>query len=278
MADQQKYSGKLRDAHVLIIGGSSGLGLGIAEACLEHGARVTISSSQSARVQEAVAKLQNAYPSAASKVAGETCDLGDESTIEKEVKRLFEKAGKVDHVVYTAGDKLAVMPLGEITIEKAKQAGMAQTVFPTLEYANLVFSGMVRFFGPLIVARHASEYLTPGPRSSFTLTNSSLSEKPMLNWTVVAAFGGGISSMTRNLALDMAPIRVNTVSPAAVDTELWSDIPEDQKNGWFEQLANATTTGRVGQVGDVVEAYLYAMKDTNLSGSILSTNGGFLLR
>ncbi|EON61199.1 hypothetical protein W97_00411 [Coniosporium apollinis CBS 100218] len=260
MADQQKYSGKLRDAHVLIIGGSSGLGLGIAEACLEHGARVTISSSQSARVQDAVAKLQNAYPSAASKVAGETCDLGDESTIEKEVKRLFENAGKVDHVVYTAGDKLAVMPLGEITIEKAKQAGM------------------VRFFGPLIVARHASEHLTPGPRSSFTLTNSSLSEKPMLNWTVVAAFGGGISSMTRNLALDMAPIRVNTVSPAAVDTELWSDIPEDQKNGWFEQLASATTTGRVGQVGDVVEAYLYAMKDTNLSGSILSTNGGFLLR
>ncbi|KAJ9648046.1 hypothetical protein H2199_001823 [Coniosporium tulheliwenetii] len=257
MADQQKYSGKLRDTHVLIIGGSSGLGFGVAEACIEHGARVTISSSQSTRAQDAVAKLQNAYPSAASKVAGETCDLGDESAIEKEVKRLFEKAGKVDHIVYTAGDKLAVIPLGEITVERVKQAGM------------------VRFFGPLIVARYASEYLTPGPRSSFTMTNSSLSEKPMLNWTVVAAFGGGISSMTRNLALDMAPVRVNTVSPAAVDTELFSDMPKDQKKAWFEQLAKATTTGSVGQVGDVVEAYLYAMKNTNLSGTILETNGGF---
>ncbi|KAJ9633944.1 hypothetical protein H2199_009193 [Coniosporium tulheliwenetii] len=260
MADQQKYSGKLRDAHVLLIGGSSGLGFGVAEACIEHGARVTISSSQSARVQDAITKLQNAYPSAASKVAGETCDLGDESTIEKEVKRLFEKVGKVDHIVYTAGDKLAVMPLGEITVEKAKQAGM------------------IRFFGPLIVARYASEYLAPGPRSSLTLTSSSLSEKPLPNWTVVAAFGGGIGSMTRNLALDMAPIRVNTVSPAAVDTELWSDIPEDQKKGWFEQLAKATTTGSVGQVADVVEAYLYAMKNTNLSGTVLNTNGGFLLK
>jgi len=99
----------------------------------------------------------------------------------------------------------------------------------------------------------------------------------MPNWTVVAAYAGGLHSMTRNLALDLKPVRVNLISPGLVDTELWSHMSEEQKQGFFKQMEEKLPTGRVGKVDDVAEAYIYAMRDKNLTGSIISTNSGALL-
>lgn len=82
--------------------------------------------------------------------------------------------------------------------------------------------------------------------------------------------------MAWGLALDMKPIRVNTVSPGAVDTTLWK-MPDQEKQEAFRKWEAKMATGRVGQVEDVAEAYLYCMKDRNLTGSIISTNGGALL-
>jgi NAD(P)-dependent dehydrogenase (short-subunit alcohol dehydrogenase family) len=81
----------------------------------------------------------------------------------------------------------------------------------------------------------------------------------------------------RNLALDLKPIRVNLISPGAVDTDLWGDMDEEKKRDFFASIAKVTTTGKVAGVESVAEAYLYAMKDENLSGSVISTNGGHLL-
>ena len=107
MPDQQKYTAKLHDANILIIGGSSGIGYGVAEAGLENGASVIISSSSESRVASAVQKLQSAYPSRVSAVRGYACDLGDASTVDANVAKLFKAVGTVDHIVYTAGDALA---------------------------------------------------------------------------------------------------------------------------------------------------------------------------
>lgn len=130
MTDQQKYTQKLKGAHILIIGGSAGIGFGVAEAALEHGARVTISSSQDSRIKDAVSRLQRAYPSASSKIDGHVCNLADENTLESDVEALFNKVGTVDHIVYTAGDKLATVPLEEATLAKMKQAGMVNGFSP----------------------------------------------------------------------------------------------------------------------------------------------------
>ena len=118
MSDQQKYIRKLKDARILILGGSAGIGFSVAEASLENGAHVVISSSQESRVKDAVSRLQKAYPSVSSKIEGHICNLGDESTLESNVEELFKKAGKLDHIVYTAGDKLATIPLEEATLAK----------------------------------------------------------------------------------------------------------------------------------------------------------------
>ena len=258
MPDQQKYTAKLHNANVLIIGGSSGIGYGVAEAALEHGASVIISSSSESRISSAVGRLQSAYPSRAAAVRGYACDLGDASTIDANVSRLFEAVGTVDHIVYTAGDALATIPLKEVTAEKVQKAGV------------------VRFVGVMLVAKQALTHLSPGPKSSFTLTTGSSAEKPAPGWSVPVSYGGGLISMARGLALDMKPIRVNIVSPGAVDTELWK-MSEEAKQKLFASMSSRMATGRVGRVEDVAEAYIYAMKDENLTGSLISSNGGALL-
>jgi NAD(P)-dependent dehydrogenase (short-subunit alcohol dehydrogenase family) len=83
--------------------------------------------------------------------------------------------------------------------------------------------------------------------------------------------------MTRQLAVDLKPIRVNLISPGPVDTPLWDFMTEDAKKKRFEATAKVLLTGRVGQVEDAAEAYLYLMKDQNVTGSVLSTNGGSIL-
>jgi NAD(P)-dependent dehydrogenase (short-subunit alcohol dehydrogenase family) len=136
---------------------------------------------------------------------------------------------------------------------------------------------MVRFFGPILLAKHASKHLTDGPASSITLTTGSGGEKPNANWSAMAGYLGGLHALMRNLALDLKPIRVNLVSPGGVDTELWDSWPEQKKKEFFESISKAMATGQIGKTEDVAEAYLYAMRDRNLTGSVISTNGGHLL-
>ncbi|KAL9113828.1 MAG: hypothetical protein Q9227_001962 [Pyrenula ochraceoflavens] len=259
MPDQSKYTNKLQGAHVLVIGGSSGLGYSAAEAAIEYGARVSISSSQQSRVDAAVDRLKKAYPSAASRITGYVCHLGDENTMEKNVESLFKSVGQLQHIIHTAGDRLAEVPIHDATLDKIKQAGM------------------VRFFSPMIVAKFGSKYLSGGPQSSITLTTGAVSEKPIPNWALIGSYASGLQAMTRGLALDLKPIRVNLISPGGVDTALWDHMPAEYRAKRMEQMGKHTATGKIGQPEDVAEAYMYCLRDWNLTGSMISTNGGALL-
>lgn len=115
MTDATKYTSKLHNARILIIGGSSGIGFCVAEACLESGAaNVAIASSNRDRLGRAVASLKASYPSASHKVFGAPVDLSNAETLEGELKTLLDATAegmggaKLDHVVFTAGDALAV--------------------------------------------------------------------------------------------------------------------------------------------------------------------------
>ncbi|KAL9575973.1 MAG: hypothetical protein Q9212_007507 [Teloschistes hypoglaucus] len=261
--DAPKSTSRLASARILIIGGTSGLGYAVASASLDHGASVIISSSRESRVSSATARLTKSHPSAAAgkRVSGYPCDLASPATLEENIKGLFEKTGpeKLDHIIITAGDRLATVPLAEATVETIQTAGM------------------VRFVAPLLFAKHAPAYLSPGPTSSITLTTGSVSEHPLPGWTIPASYAGGMHSMMRNLALDLRPIRVNLVSPGFVATEMWEWMGEGEYAALMEEQKKGTTTGEVGRAEDVAESYLYCMRDRNLSGSVISTNGGALL-
>lgn len=247
------YKDKLAGKSILIIGGTSGIGLGVASLCLAHNAKVTISSSTDKKLSNALGRLKAAYPTA--HVVGYTCDLRA-SAVEQSVKALFEKTGKLDHIVHTAGDPLAMCKLSDVTVESIQKAGE------------------IRFVSPLIVAKYAQRYLNGGPESSLTLTSGSVADRPNADWSVVASYAAGLYGMVRNLALDMKPLRVNLVSPGAVDTELWDGMSAEKKKALFDAIMARALTGAVGQPEDVAEAYLYAMKDRNVTGDIIRTNSG----
>ncbi|KAL1878253.1 hypothetical protein Daus18300_002171 [Diaporthe australafricana] len=251
-----KYQ-KLLGKHVLVIGGTSGIGYGVAEASLASGAQVTVSSSNQTRVDAAVEKLKSDFPDG--KVAGHACDLS-KPTVEQDIEGLFSKVGKVDHIVYSAGDKLASAPIEEITYEK------------------IIAAGQIRFIAALLAAKVGSKYLSPGPHSSITLTTGSVSQKPRPTWSMVAGFATGLHGLTRNLALDLKPIRVNLVSPGVVETELWdSSFDQESKKKYLKGIAESLPTGRVAQPADVAEAYLFLMKDPSVTGTVVDSNSGGLL-
>lgn len=126
---------------------------------------VTISSSNSDRIKSGVEKLKTSYPSAT--VSGFACDLS-KPTVEQDIETLLKQVGTVDHIVYTAGDALASMPVDDIT------------------YEAIIKAGQMRFFAPLLVAKVGSKYMTPGPTSSIVLTGGGVAERPIPNWSIVA--------------------------------------------------------------------------------------------
>lgn len=247
-----KYQ-KLAGKRVLVIGGTSGIGFAVAEASIESGASVTVSSSSPSRVQSAIESLKKSYPD--SKVSGFACDLSKPS-VEQDLEKLFEQTGKLDHIVFTAGDKLIQLPITELT------------------YDIIHAAGQVRFVAALLVAKVGSKYLSPGPTSSITLTTGSVADRPIPNWSVLAGYASGLHGMTRNLAIDLKPIRVNLVSPGAIQTELWDSMPEDERKKMFHEIEGKVPTGHVGKPEEVAETYLWLMKDSNVTGTVAKSESG----
>ncbi|GAA93114.1 short-chain dehydrogenase [Aspergillus luchuensis IFO 4308] len=224
----------IKECKVLVIGGSSGIGYGVAEKCLLEGAKVHIASSNASRVGKSAVALKQKFPSA--EITAHICDLGGED-VEKSLEHLFYTIGSLDHIVFTAGDKLAIQPLETINLHAIRRAGH------------------VRFAVPLLLAKLAPRFL-----------NAAFSE---------LVVGWGVSDwpygITRNLALDLKPLRVDLVSPGVIATPLWGS------EGMPESVKGSTTLGKVGMVEEVAEAYVYLMKDTNATGACISTNAGSLL-
>ncbi|KAL4940180.1 hypothetical protein BDV06DRAFT_197285 [Aspergillus oleicola] len=242
----------IKNSTVLIIGGSSGIGYAVASLALSAGAKVYITSSNPTRLQSSIDSLKQKVSNPDTLIIGHICDLSSDH-VERDLARLFQSAAPIDHIVYTAGDALAIQPLPTINLEAIHRAGH------------------VRFAVPLLVAKLAPSYMTPGYRSSITLTTGSASEKPLPNWSLVAGYLTGLHGMTKSLAIDLKPLRVNLVSPGVVDTPMWGE------GGVPEGLKNTTLLGKVGTAEEVAEAYLYFMRDSNATGGCVSSNGGSLL-
>lgn len=264
--DQSKYLSKLVGKRILILGGTSGIGFCIAEAAVEHDAIVIISSSNASKVDKALDRLRTAYPSRSSNVSGKTCDLADPATLEANLGALFEfataggKGEMLSHVAFTAGDAVKVSPIAEASVE----------------YMQSVC--VVRFLAPMVLAKLAPPHLTPGPESSITFTGGGNAAKPIPGWGILAAYGAGVEGLTRGMAQDLKPIRVNLISPGAVRTEEYDRIPSlEARDALLDGFRHETLTGRIGRPEDLAEAYLHCMKDGFITGTVISSDGGRML-
>jgi NAD(P)-dependent dehydrogenase (short-subunit alcohol dehydrogenase family) len=244
---------------VLVIGGSSGIGFSVAQQAISEGARVSIASSNHQKVDDAVARLKAIHPTG--DVTGYVCDF---KTVELEphleavlTQITAAHSGEMlDHIIITAGDLTGTKSLVDITSE---------TVF---------HAAQLRLVAPILVAKLATRFMKNSYTSSLTFSAGMVALRPFAGWPLMAAFAAGLEGLTRSLALDMAPLRVNIIHPGATMTELWG--PDREERG--QQMAKTALLGKVGMPDEVAEAYIYVMKDSNLTGGALHSNGGALLK
>lgn len=262
------HPNRLKDAHVFVFGGTSGIGYAVANMALSNGARVTVSGSAQPKVDTKVKQLQSLYPNLPpDRVTGYACDLLDTANLEANLTSLFDKATeggskKIDHIAFTAGDALSPPTI---------QAVSPETL---LKLFN------VRIIGPSIIAKllATGKYMPQSVNSSFTLTGGTATHKPFPGWTYVAALGATVEGLVRGLTVDLKPIRSNIVIPGAIQTELLQPLldrlGEEGAEKWTREVS---VTNTLGQPEEIAEAYGYLMKDRFANGSQVTSDGGRLL-
>jgi NAD(P)-dependent dehydrogenase (short-subunit alcohol dehydrogenase family) len=236
----------LQEKRVVVIGGTSGIGLAVAERCAREGAAVTVVSRQQGSVDAALDRL-------GANASGHTLAILDTES----VRALFESLGEIDHLVYTAGEALSLMPIDDLHL------GQARGFFET------------RYFGALNAVHAAAPHIKAG--GSITLTSGSASQRPGPGWAVAASVCGAMEGLTRALAVELAPIRVNAVAPGVVRSPLWAAMSNDDRESMYADIAAALPVGRVGEVDDIAQAYLYCMTQGYGTGAVVSVDGGSLL-
>jgi NAD(P)-dependent dehydrogenase (short-subunit alcohol dehydrogenase family) len=241
----QQASG-FHNKRVVILGGSSGIGLAVAEQAESQGAEVVIASSNAERVEKAVQSLGG-------NAQGLTVDLSDERAVET----LFGSLGAFDHLVFTAGDSLHVENLADTDLKQARRA----------------FE--LRYWAALAAVKYGSKGIRKG--GSIVLTTGIAGQRPHKGWVVAASVCGTIEALTRALAVELAPIRVNAVSPGVVRTNLWQSMTVAERESLFESVGNSLPVGRVGEPHDIAQAYLFLMQEEFSTGQTLVVDGGTVL-
>ena len=228
----------LQGKKVVIVGGSSGIGYATAAMAKTQGAEVVIASRAGQRLDAAAKALG---------VKGIAADV----TSDEAVEGLFRQTGAVDHVAVTA-------------------AQLKSGPFKSMSMADARATMEGKFWGAWRVARCAE--FRPG--GSLTIVSGFLSIRPRPNSAIVGAANGALEALARSLAIDLAPVRVNAVSPGIIDTPIRAAMPEDARKAMLDKIAAALPVGRVGLAEDIGMQILAFMQNGFATGSIVYIDGG----
>ena len=232
---------QLKGKTVVVVGGSSGIGYSTAEMAKAEGANIVIASHNPDRLKAAADKL------GAKAIA---CDV----TKDDSVANLFRGTGPVDHVIVTAA-QLKTGPFKTVSMDDVRS---------TLEG---------KFWGAWRVARCAE--INKG--GSLILVSGFLSIRPRMNSAIVSSANGALESLSRALALELAPVRVNCVSPGLIDTPIRAAMPEAARRDMLEKTAAALPVKRVGLGDDIARQILAFMLNGFATGSVAYIDGGGLV-
>ncbi len=231
---------------VIVLGGTSGIGLATARAAAAEGAMVTVVSGNPDRVAAALQVL----PAGCN---GLTADLGREELI----CALFEQTGPFDHLVYTAGEQLRLSPLAGTDLETART------------FFNL------RYWGAFAAVKYAAPLIREG--GSINLTGGIAAGRPGAGWAVAASICGAMEAFTRALAVELAPIRVNLVAPGVIKTNLWNGFTDEERDALYQAVTHSALVKRTGEAEDIAKAFLYLMTQSFSTGQTLVVDGGSVL-
>jgi NAD(P)-dependent dehydrogenase (short-subunit alcohol dehydrogenase family) len=232
----------LKGKRVVVVGGTSGIGLSTAKAFLDESAHVIIASRSASKLSEAKQTLGDNV---------EAYELDFRS--EEKVIDFFKKVGKFDHLVVTAGEG-------------------AMGLFSELPVANAREAFDSKFWGQYVTVRAAIPYLDQS--GSITLTSGVYGKRPPKGASTLAAINSAIEGLVRGLAVELSPIRVNVVSPGIVDTPVYAGMPEDERQKMFSEVAQLLPVGRIAQPEDIAESYVYLAKNGFTTGTVVLIDGG----
>ena len=237
----------MKDAHVVVVGGGSGIGRAVAEALVSLDARVTIASRNFDKLKNVASELGN-------RVNVAPVDMTDEKAVENWAKGI----GTANHLVITA-------------------SSAAHGRFADLDMAPVHAMFDAKFFGPYLVAREMLSNLPKG--GSITFFSGVLSRRPGLNCSGLGAVNSAIEGLTRALALELGPdIRVNCCSPGMVRSDAYAGMKKDAREKMYEATGASLPAQRVGETHEIAEAVLFLMTNSYTTGIVLDVDGGHMIR
>lgn len=233
----------LANQRLLIVGGTTGMGLATARLANERGADVLVAGRSPDRLAAAEQAL-----------AGHGRGLMADFTDDRSVERLMAEAGRIDHLVLAASSDAAWGPFRDVPVERLERAMQG------------------KLFGYWRCARAALPILRGD--GSITMLAGAASRTAMPGTAALAAVNGAITQLGQTLAQELAPLRVNVVSPGLVDTPAYDGMPPDQKKAMFASAAERLPVGRTGRPEDIAEAILMLIENGFATGVLLDIDGG----
>jgi NAD(P)-dependent dehydrogenase (short-subunit alcohol dehydrogenase family) len=234
-------TGPLHGQQILVVGRGGGIARAVTLAARDAGARVVAAG----RDQDALDATYAGEPA----ISTETVDLTDEASI----AALGERLGTIDHVVSTASAR-------------------ARGRLAELDRDAIRLSFDTKVIGPLMLAKRLAPRMKEG--GSFVIFSGVASAKITVGTLAVAITNGAAEVLARSLALELAPIRVNAISPGVIDTGAWDALGEHRKADYFAEISARNPARRIGTTDDVANAVLFALTSTFLTGHTLHIDGG----
>lgn len=231
---------------LVVIGAGSGIGAAVARQAAARGARVVLAG----RSLQALQRQQAQLPESARSIA---VDITDAASLQA----LFTRVGAFDHLVISAGPAIAAKPLADTDLLDAQRA----------------FE--VKFWGVWRAVQAALPTLAP--QGSISLTSGLLSRKMVPGQVLKTTLNAALEALGKHLAKELAPRRVNVISPGVTATEAYAGMPEDAREAMFARTGASLPVGRVGQPDEVAAAFILAMENGFISGSLIDVDGGGLL-
>lgn len=238
---------EFKDKKIVVIGASSGMGLATAARFYRKGAHVVMVGRNESKLKEAVRSI-----------AGRNDRLtvvAADMTVSKDRQTIMKASGSIDHLVVTAAD-LKYMPVKDFTVEEAEQVVRSKLLAPLF---------LVQAVLPILAKN-----------GSITFVSGIAAERPIPGGTLTGAVNGGLNALVRGMALELAPIRVNTVSPGWVETPIWEQVMPDEakRKQTFAAMQAKIPARRIGQPEDVALAIESVIANGFMSGSTLYVDGG----
>lgn len=229
--------------HTVVVGGSSGIGLATARHLVAAGGKVTIAGRNEARLAEAKRQL-------GPEVEAVVMDAAATDSLPAQ----FARIGRFDHLVLASGSGRGVGPFASVSIADVK-LGFEEKVYAHFATAQAALPYLAETGSITFVSAVSAQAAVPGTAG-------------------IGAANAAIAALVPILAVELKPLRVNTVSPGVIDTPWWDPFPADQKAAAFKDFASKTPVGRVGQAEDVAQAIAFLIDNSFVTGQTLITDGG----